>query len=258
MRIDVYLFENGFCVSRSRARELIKSGFVRMGERTILKPSEEYDGKEISIISDIPYVSRGGIKLKAAIDHFKIDCRGVTAIDIGASTGGFTDCLLCEGAKKVFCVDSGAGQLSSALLCDDRVTSFEHINARYMTKKLVGEDQNIDLCVMDVSFISQTLIYDAISGILKKGGMLISLIKPQFEVGRDRIGKGGIVKDEKSRQYAIDKVKGEAEKRGFRCLGVIDSPISGGDGNKEFLAAFLNEPEDIRKDGIAELKSEYE
>lgn len=167
------------------------------------------------------------------------------ALDIGASTGGFTDCLLKEGAFHVWCVDSGSGQLHVSLQSDSRVTSLENTNARYLKKSglenadLSVSAEKIDLVTMDVSFISQTLIYTAVSDILEDGGIFVSLIKPQFEVGRDKIGKGGIVKDEGTRLYAVDKIKKAALEYGFTCAGVIDSPIDGGDGNKEYVAVFI-------------------
>lgn len=244
MRLDLYLSENGFCASRSRAQELIKNGCVSICGKIISKPSYDYapgGADEITVDDNIQYVSRGGLKLKAAVDRFGIDVKGCNALDIGASTGGFTDCLLKEGARHVWCVDSGSGQLHLSLLRDDRVTSLENTNARYLTKdELINacgfDGFEIDIAVMDVSFISQTLIYDAVYNILKDGGIFVSLIKPQFEVGRDKIGKGGIVKDDKTRLYAIDKIKAAAKDRGFKWIGVIDSPICGGDGNREFVA----------------------
>lgn len=248
MRLDLYLAENGFCTSRSRAQELIKTGCVSIDGKVISKPSYDYDQEKnipIEVNCNIPYVSRGGLKLKAAIDSFKLNIKGLMALDIGASTGGFTDCLLKEGALHVWCVDSGSGQLHGTLESDSRVTSLENTNARYLTKDVLVNAassvplQRIDIVTMDVSFISQTLIYDAVSNIIEKGGLFVSLIKPQFEVGRDKIGKGGIVKNESSRIYAVEKIKTAAAEHGFEYLGVIDSPISGGDGNKEYVAAFI-------------------
>ena len=189
------------------------------------------------------YVGRGGLKLEKALDVFSVDVTGVCAIDVGASTGGFTDCLLQNGAAKVYAVDSGEGQLAPKLLNDARVVNMEKYNAR----NLVSTDFPTapDLAVMDVSFISQTLILPALSGILKENGVLISLIKPQFEAGRQAIGKNGIVKSEEDRRAAMERVIDAAAACGLACFGLDVSPILGGDGNTEYIAAF-------RKGGRAE------
>ena len=241
MRLDVYMVKKEIVDSRSRAKELIENGAVSLDGKIITKASyeisEEFDFHRISLDeAQNKYVSRGGYKLEAAIMSFKIDCKGKAALDVGASTGGFTDCLLANNIRKVYAVDSGTAQLSPKIAKDERVISFENYNARFMKKE--DFDEKIDLVVMDVSFISQTLILPQISSVLQKGGELVSLIKPQFEVGKELVGKKGIVKEEKARQTAIKKVCDFAKELNFELLGIIQSPIRGGDGNIEFLAHF--------------------
>lgn len=241
MRLDVFLYENGMASSRSRAKELIEKGAVSFNGKMIVKPSYDLPhdtSAELITISQTmdKYVSRGGYKLESAIDKFSIDVSERIALDVGASTGGFTDCLLQNGARKVYAVDSGKGQLVDKLKKDSRVVVYENYNARYM-KKCDFADQ-IELVTIDVSFISQTLIIPSISEILKKDGDFIALIKPQFEVGKANVGKNGIVKDESLRKMAVENVCNVARQYGFSLQDVIVSPIKGGDGNIEFLAYF--------------------
>jgi len=240
MRLDVYLTENGFCESRKKASDLIKACNVFVDGKCVQKASFDLDPEketEIKIIGDIcHYVGRGGLKLERALDYFKIDVSGLVCADIGASTGGFTDCLLQRGAKKVYAVDSGKDQLHKRLRQDERVVCMEETNARYLTSAALGE--KCDLAVMDVSFISQTLLYGSVYNTLKENGRFISLVKPQFEAGRENIGKKGIVKDESVRRAVCDKIRSFAQNSGFECIEIIDSPILGGDGNKEYLALF--------------------
>ncbi len=237
MRADQYLVESGKVSGRDRAGRLIAEGKVFVDGRQILKKSEEIIGGEITIIDDCPYVGRGGLKLEGALTQFSFDPKGLVCADIGSSTGGFTDCLLQKGAKKVYAVDSGSDQLHPSLRADSRVVCMERTNARHMEQATLGEA--VDLAVMDVSFISQTLLHPAIARILKPGGTLISLIKPQFEVGRSRIGKNGIVKQERDRLAAVEQVKQSAALCSLICEDVISSPIKGGDGNAEYLAKFV-------------------
>ena len=239
MRLDQALVSMAFAESRSRAQSMIKNGLVSVNSKTVLKPSFsvcETDKIECKEDSLCPYVSRGGIKLKGAIDAFGVDVNGKVCLDIGASSGGFTDCLLKSGASKVYCVDSGHSQLHHSLASDKRVINFENVNARYLDNEIIP--QLVDIAVMDVSFISQTKLYEALTKLMKDGGMFISLIKPQFEVGRSGVGKGGIVKDEKKRNEAVNNVIEIAKYFGFINQGFITSPIKGGDGNVEFLALF--------------------
>ncbi len=240
MRADVFLTEGGYAPSRQRARTLIESGRVRIDGVTVVKPAQNIaDGAhEVSVEDDLPYVGRGGLKLAAALDAFRVDPLGKTALDVGASTGGFTDCLLQRGASRVIAVDSGSGQLAPKLLADARVTSMEHTNARDLTPERIGGC--VDLVVMDVSFISATYIIPQFPALLCGGGEAIVLIKPQFEVGRSMLGKGGIVKEPRAHRYAIDRVLQSAEAVGLTPIGLIASPVTGGDGNREFLVHFSN------------------
>ena len=241
MRIDRYLFENGYAKSRTRASAMIADGNVWVNEIRVTKPS--FDVREcdqVEIRGDVlRYVSRGGLKLEAALEAFDIDVSAKVAIDIGASTGGFTDCLLQNGCAKIYAVDSGSNQLDQSLLSCNKVISMENCNARFLSVDDIGEF--CDLAVCDLSFISQTLLHPVIASLVKPNGMFISLIKPQFEVGRDRLGKGGIVKNEKYRQDAIEKVIMSASSCGFTLHGMIQSPITGGDGNTEYLACFIRQ-----------------
>ena len=241
MRLDVFLYESKKTISRSRAKELIEKGAVSINGQKVLKPSfaidENFCVDCITIDSDEDmYVSRGGYKLAAALRNFGVDVSEVVALDIGASTGGFTDCLLKNGAKKVYAVDSGKGQLSMQLLQDNRVVSIENYNARYMKREDFSDE--IEVAVMDVSFISQTLIIPSLADVLSHSGVFISLIKPQFEVGKSNVGKNGIVKSDKARREAVENVCNFAKMHGLELQGVIESPIKGGDGNIEFLACF--------------------
>ena len=246
MRIDVYLVENGFCESRSRAARLISEGKVVLDGKSVTKASLDVsgDGHSVLITEEERYVGRGGLKLEGALSRFAIDVAGKKCIDVGASTGGFTDCLLQSGAAHVCAVDSGRGQLHKKLLEDERVTSLEGFNARELDPESFG---HFDLAVMDVSFISQTLIHRPLSNVLHQGAIFISLIKPQFEAGKSALGKGGIVKKPDDRYAAILRVIESASQCGFSLEGIMRSPIDGGDGNREYLAVFK------RIDGVAEL-----
>ena len=235
MRADVYLVANGYVSSRQTAKKLIEQGNARIDGQAIRKPSEEIGEGEhtVEIQNTLRYVGRGGLKLEGALDAFGIDPAGKTAADIGASTGGFTDCLLQRGATRVFAVDSGEGQLAEKLLRDERVTSMERCNARYLTWEQLGE--RVDLIVMDVSFISATYLLPRFPELLKPNGVAVCLVKPQFEVGRSMVGKGGIVKDRRAHRLAVERVMTAAKEAGLTPVGLIPSPIEGGDGNREFL-----------------------
>lgn len=248
MRLDQFLTEKGYAETRTKAKNLIESGSVSVNGKLTLKPAFDVCGDdEISCRTDLvcPYVSRGGLKLEGALREFGIDPTGTTCLDIGASSGGFTDCLLKHGAHKVYAVDSGSGQLHKSLLNNERVISLENVNARYLSEKVIPE--KADITVMDVSFISQTKLYPAIIPLMKDNGALISLIKPQFEVGRSGVGKGGIVRDEKKRREAVEGVISCASSFGLKNIKTVISPIKGGDGNTEFLAYFALESERSRK-----------
>lgn len=239
MRADVFLTVHGFAESRSRAKQLIGDGCVFRKGKAISKPSEELQEDavgEITVSEQCPYVGRGGRKLEAALEAFGIDVSGRFALDVGASTGGFTDCLLQRGAEHVCAVDAGEGQLAAKLRNDSRVCSLEHRNARDLTPEMIGG--RVSLIVMDVSFISATYIIPRFPELLTANGDAVCLVKPQFEVGRERIGKGGIVKDPRLHRFAVDRVLSSGREAGLHPVGLIPSPIEGGDGNREFLVRF--------------------
>ena len=237
MRIDAYLASSGLVSSRTEAKRYIESGLVLVGGVPVTKPSFDVDesNPDITLLEqEKSFVGRGGIKLDGALDSFDIAVRGKRCLDVGASSGGFTDCLLQRGAAHVIAVDSGRGQLVESLRRDPRVTSVEGYNARYMSPADFAYAP--ELAVMDVSFISATYIIPALSVVLPSGADFVLLIKPQFEVGREFVGKGGIVKSEKARKMAIDKVLDCAKGFCFELKALIESPIRGGDGNVEYLA----------------------
>lgn len=242
MRIDVFLFENGLADSRTEAKRLVLSGAVTASGKVISKPSYDYNASASELSVDksvIKYASRGGFKLEGALSDFGIDPTGRIAIDVGASSGGFTDCLLQNGAKHVIAVDSGSGQIADFLRNSDNVTVLENFNARYM--KPSDFEFTPSLAVMDVSFISATYIIPAVYDVLSDNSDFICLIKPQFEVGKASLGKGGIVKDKKALDFAKSKVSDFAKEIGFKHIKTIESPIKGGDGNTEYLAYFRKE-----------------
>ncbi len=234
-RIDVLVVERGLAESRAKAQALILAGQVVVDDQRVDKP-----GAQVSVDAELrlkgevlPYVSRGGLKLKAAIDRFGLDVSGKVGADIGASTGGFTDCLLQQGATRVHAIDVGYGQLHEKLRQDPRVRSRERVNARYLTEEDLPE--KVGVMVIDVSFISLTQVLPAALAFLEPGGLLVALVKPQFEVGRERIGKGGVVKDAAARQEAIDAVTAFVREQGLTVRGVMDSPVPGPAGNVEAL-----------------------
>lgn len=239
MRLDKYLAENGLCESRTKALHLIEAGLVEVNGSVVRKPSYDVQADvQVKLLgSDCPYVSRGGLKLCGALDAFHIDVRNLICADVGSSTGGFTDCLLQKGAAKVYAVDSGKDQLHHSLRDDKRVVVMEGCNARKLTPELLGEQ--VDLVVTDVSFISQTLLHLPIASIMKEGAVFISLIKPQFEVGPSKLGKGGIVKQSAYRHMAAENVIASARSARLGCTAIIPSPIKGGDGNIEYLGLFV-------------------
>ena len=240
MRADVYLTAAGYTKSRKKAQDLIDAGAVIIDGETVKKSSaliNEAVEHKVEISQVFRYVSRGGMKLEAALDTFGINVNRKKAVDVGASTGGFTDCLLQRGAASVYCIDSGIGQLHESLLADSRVRSIEKFNARDLTTEQT--DGYCDVAVADVSFISQTYIIAPIASVLRDGGAFISLIKPQFEAGRQALGKNGVVTNSAYRFLAAKRVISYAVENGFDCLGFMRSPIEGGDGNKEYLAYFI-------------------
>lgn len=236
-RADALLVARGLCDSREQAKRLILAGEVRSGDRVIDKPSAKLAFEAALDIKEKPrFVGRGGFKLEAALDAFQIDPAGWTCIDVGASTGGFTDCLLQRGAARVHAVDVGTNQLVWKLRNDPRVVVKEQFNARHMTPQDIGE--KVRLAVMDLSFISLTKVLPAVFPLLDDdGGSIVCLIKPQFELVREDISKGGIVRDPALHERAVEKIhRFVVEQLGHAWLGLIPSPITGTDGNQEFLA----------------------
>ena len=242
-RIDKLLVERGLAESRTKAQALVMAGVVLVDEQRVAKPSDSVSGNaEIRIKGgDDPasrYVGRGGLKLEAALTEFEINVEGFTCLDVGASTGGFTDCLLQHGARRVIAIDVGHNQIDWRLRTDARVEVREGLNARYL--KTDDFQEKFPLVVMDVSFISATKIMPVIVPLLKEIGLLITLIKPQFEVGRGEVGKGGIVREPQKHARVIEDVNCAAMKLGLQVRSVIESPIRGADGNLEFLALYQN------------------
>lgn len=233
-RLDQLLVDRGLAESREKARALILAGEVTVdGQKADKAGRAVAEQARVEVAQRLPYVSRGGYKLAGALDHFGISVEGKVALDVGASTGGFTDCLLQRGAARVYAFDVGTNQLAWKIRTDPRVIAREQMNARYLTPADVGEP--VDLAVMDVSFISVTLILPVLPSILKQpAGEMVILVKPQFEVGRDEVGKGGIVRDPALHAAACAKVIAAAEALGYRA-DVIESPVLGAEGNREFL-----------------------
>ncbi len=237
-RLDVLLVERGLAASRERARALIIAGQVRIDGRPAPKAGTLVSPDALVTVSapDHPYVSRGGLKLSAALDAFAIDVSGRTALDIGASTGGFTDVLLQRGAKRVLALDVGYGQLDWRLRNDARVIVMERVNARALTADQLPPDlRSFDIVTVDVSFISLRHILPVIPPLLGVAGDVLVLVKPQFEAGRGEVGKGGIVRDPRIHRRVIDEVTSVADTLGLKRIGVIESPIAGMEGNREFL-----------------------
>jgi 23S rRNA (cytidine1920-2'-O)/16S rRNA (cytidine1409-2'-O)-methyltransferase len=232
-RLDVLLVMRGLAESRSAAQKLILAGEVFLGEDRADKPGMAVpDDAHIHIRRGLPYVSRGGLKLEAALDAFALDVSGLTCADVGASTGGFTDCLLQRGAARVYAIDVGYGQLAWKLRQDPRVIVVERTNARYLESLA----ELVDLATIDVSFISLTLILPKVYGWLKPDGQVVTLVKPQFEAGRDQVGKGGVVRDPVVHEGVLRRVLTWANAQGLTPLGAIRSPVTGPAGNVEFLA----------------------
>jgi 23S rRNA (cytidine1920-2'-O)/16S rRNA (cytidine1409-2'-O)-methyltransferase len=233
LRLDRLLLSRSLVESREKAQALIMAGEVLVNGQKAAKPGQPVDADaNIELLARPLYVSRGGLKLAAALQHFAVNPTGMVCLDIGASTGGFTDALLQAGAARVHAVDVGSGQLAWSIRTDPRVVVHENINARELEPAHIGE--SVDLLVCDVSFISVTLILPAAVRLLQPGGQLVILIKPQFEVGKGQVGKGGIVRDPALHQASCDKVSKAVQDLGYQTA-IMDSPILGVEGNKEFL-----------------------
>jgi 23S rRNA (cytidine1920-2'-O)/16S rRNA (cytidine1409-2'-O)-methyltransferase len=233
-RIDVLLVERGLLESRSKAQAAVEAGGVRVHGRAVLKPSEMVDeAAEIQAEAAHPWVGRGALKLAHALAHWLISPQGKVVLDIGASTGGFTQVCLAGGAERVYAVDVGRGQLHHEVAVDPRVVNLEGLDARRLDVELIPEPPELIVC--DASFIGLEKALPAALGLAAPSADLIALVKPQFEVGPDRVGKGGVVKDEAARQAALDGVRSFLEAAGWQVRGAIDSPVEGADGNREYL-----------------------
>jgi len=237
-RLDAALVTRGLAVSRERARALILAGLVRVNGTMVSKAGSPVEpGDDITLIEpDHPYVGRGGVKLAHALDVFAIDVTGRLALDVGASTGGFTDCLLQRGAARVYAIDVGTGQLDPRMRADQRVVVMEHTNARALDPRVFGDQPT--LAVIDVSFISLEKILPSVFGVLAPRGEVIALVKPQFEVGREHVAKGGVVRDPVQHRAAVQRLARYAVLRGWHVLGVTASPLRGPKGNHEFFLHF--------------------
>jgi len=240
-RVDKLLVERGLAPSRTRAQALVMAGAVLVGEQRVEKPSETYPEDAPLRVrgAEDPaarYVGRGGLKMERALSEFGLDVAGLVCLDVGASTGGFTDCLLQHGARRVVALDVGHNQIDWRLRTDARVEVREGVNARHLSPSDFAE--SFDLVVMDVSFISATKVLPALVPLLKDEGRAVVLVKPQFEVGKGEVGKGGIVSDPAQHARVVEEVNASARALGLRVRGVVESPIKGADGNREFLALY--------------------
>jgi 23S rRNA (cytidine1920-2'-O)/16S rRNA (cytidine1409-2'-O)-methyltransferase len=234
-RLDKILIDRGIAPSRERAQALIMEGRVFVGGIAVTKAGSMVNADANIELKgeDMPYVSRGGLKLEAAIKHFNISLKNKIAMDVGSSTGGFTDCMLQNGAKKIYCIDVGYGQLAWKLRQDERVVLIERTNIRYLEREKIPDA--IDIATIDVSFISLIKVVPNVLEFLKEDGEIIALIKPQFEVGKGEVGRGGIVKDEAKRLRTVKNINENLERLGLKTVGVIQSPIAGQKGNIEYL-----------------------
>ena len=237
-RLDRLLVDRGLAPTREKAQAMILAGLVTVGGRPVDKAGEAVDtDAEIEVAGPPhPYVSRGGLKLAAALDHFALDPRGRICLDVGASTGGFTDCLLQRGATRVYAVDVGYGQLDAKLRNDPRVVVREKVNARALSE--VDVPEAAELAAIDVSFISLRLVLPAVVRRLAPGAALVALVKPQFEAGRGEVPRGGVVKSETTRRRVVEEIEAAGRDLGLEVLGSIPSPIRGARGNEEFLLGF--------------------
>ncbi len=239
MRLDQLLVQRGLADTRARAQALIMAGEVRVDGQVVDKPGTQvWADAEIEVAARLPYVSRGGLKLAAALDAFGVDPQGRVVADVGASTGGFTDCLLQRGAAKVYAIDVGYGQLAWSLRQDPRVVVLERTNVRY----LQALPEPVDLVTIDVSFISLKLVLPAVVRWLRDGAEIVALVKPQFEVGRGEVGRGGVVRRPEQHEAVLIKVAGVGRTLGLRLQGVEPSPVLGPAGNREFLAHLVRGP----------------
>ena len=252
-RLDLLMTERGLCDSRSRAQALIMSGAVFVdGQKCDKAGTPVADDAAVEVRGETcPFVSRGGLKLEKALREFGVDPTGYVCSDSGASTGGFTDCLLQKGANKVFAIDVGYGQLAWALRTDPRVVCMERTNIRYVTPEDLGEP--LDLSVVDVSFISLRLVLPAVQKLLKPTGQVLCLIKPQFEAGKDKVGKKGVVREKSTHVEVLEQFLGLADELGFTVRNLTFSPVKGPEGNIEFLGHLSMQPADVERPNVGAL-----
>ena len=258
-RLDVLLTERGYADTRTKAQAIIMSGLVYVGGQKADKPGVSYEESvDIEVRSGAcPYVSRGGLKLEKALRDFGVDPTGYVCSDSGASTGGFTDCLLQQGASKVFAIDVGYGQLDWKIRSDPRVVVMERTNVRYVTPEHLGEP--LDLSVVDVSFISLKIVLPVIKTFLKSTGQVLCLIKPQFEAGKDKVGKKGVVREPETHKEVLDDFVALADELEFKILGLTFSPVKGPEGNIEFLGHLtLDDKPGIRPDTSEVVRQAHE
>ena len=250
-RLDLLVLERGLAESREKAKTLIMAGQVYVDQQKADKPGDLYpeDAQIEARGKALPFVSRGGLKLEKARREFQLSLEGLTCMDVGASTGGFTDCMLQNGARKVYAVDVGYGQLAWSLRSDPRVVNLERTNARYLTREQVPEA--IDFFSVDVSFISLSLILPAVRPLLAEQGRAVCLIKPQFEAGREKVGKKGVVRDPAVHREVIEKTLLMAQKEGYSVLGLTYSPVKGPEGNIEYLVYLQRSDGPTQDDAVA-------
>ena len=250
-RLDLLVLERGLAESREKAKTLIMAGQVYVDQQKADKPGDLYpeDAQIEARGKALPFVSRGGLKLEKARQEFQLSLEGLTCMDVGASTGGFTDCMLQNGARKVYAVDVGYGQLAWSLRSDPRVVNLERTNARYLTREQVPEA--IEFFSVDVSFISLSLILPAVRPLLAEQGRAVCLIKPQFEAGREKVGKKGVVRDPAVHREVIEKTLLMAQKEGYSVLGLTYSPVKGPEGNIEYLVYLQRSDAPTQDDAVA-------
>ena len=236
-RIDTLLVRRGLAESREKARVMVMEGAVIADKRAVIKPSVLVrEDADVELVAGSPYVGRGGVKLEGALEEFRLDVSGLAVLDVGASTGGFTDCLLKHGARTVYAVDVGYGQLDYQLRNDPRVVVMERVNARYPFQL----PETVDLATLDLSFISLQKVVPNVSSMVRGGGRMLALVKPQFEAGRQEVGRGGVVKDPLVHASVLGRFICWAVDRGFGLEGLVASPLRGADGNREFFVLLRN------------------
>ncbi|NLP48113.1 MAG: TlyA family RNA methyltransferase [Clostridiales bacterium] len=255
-RLDVYLFEEGMVQSREKAQALIMAGLVYVNDQKSTKAGFQIKPDDFVVIREnpLPFVSRGGLKLQKALESFGLKLKGLTCLDVGSSTGGFTDCMLQAGAAKVYAVDVGYNQLAWSLRSDPRVVSLERVNFRHFDRKLIDNSNKIDFASVDVSFISLSKILPSLSEILEEGSLAVCLIKPQFEAGREKVGKKGVVREKSTHVEVIENVLKFSFENSFKALKLDYSPLKGPQGNIEYLLLLQKTSADTSADTSSDCK----